>query len=432
VASNAQQARLRVTHHESLKVNLARNIITGIDAGTSAIKVVIAEQKKGENGLHILGVGKKISRGIRRGYAANFDEAAESIKEAVKEAEKMAGFSIKRAYVAAGGISLGSARSKGTVMISRADGEITEYDIKRVLSQSEANLSNSSNKRVIHNFPSGFKIDGNIIDGRPEGMKGAKLETDTLFITCLNQHLFDLIKAVEATGVAVDDVIASPLAASFSALTNQQKEVGCVLANIGSGTVSIIVFEDGLPISLEVFPIGSTHITNDIALGMQIPLDEAEKMKINYGSDTVISKRKLSDIIEARLNDIFELIESHLKKINRDGLLPAGIILTGGGSSLVSLEDIAKSSLRLPAKIGTPFQAQNHNETTLSSSETSVSVTGNSKDQVLGNPEWSVALGLCMIGFSEEKRGIKGLSGKNKIIFNAGNTLKRWFRSFLP
>ncbi len=401
---------------------MARNIITGIDAGTSTIKVVVVEQKKGGGGLNILGASKKLSHGIRRGYAVNFDEVAESVRSAVKSAEKMAGIPIKRAYVAAGGISLSSIKSKGMVMISRADGEITDHDIKRVISQSEENLSNASNKKIIHNFPLTFKIDNNIIEGRPIGMRGAKLEAEIIFITCLNQHLIDLIKAVEAAGVAVDDIAASPLAASYAALTDQQKEVGCVLANIGAGTVSIIVFEYGVPVSLEIFPIGSTHITNDIALGLQIPLEEAEKLKMDYGSDTTVPKRKLSDIVEARLNDIFELIESHLKKINRDGLLPAGIILTGGGSALVSLEEIAKASLRLPAKVGAPFRAQNRNN---------LAISGNSKDQILNNPEWSVALGLCMMGFNEEKTG-GGINDRGKILSMAGDAVKRWFHSFLP
>ncbi len=403
---------------------MKRNVITGIDAGTSAIKVVITEQKKGSRGLNVLGVSKKDSRGIRKGFIANFEEAAESVAEAIKDAEKAAGVQVKRAYLAAGGISLGSAKTKGMVMISRADGEVTQHDIKRVMSQSEANLSNISNKRIIHTFPLSYKIDGNEIMGKAIGMKGAKLEVEALFITCLNQHLTDLIRTVEFSGVAVDDVVASPLAASFVTLDSHQKEVGCVLANIGAGTVSIIIFEDSSPISLEIFPIGSTHITNDIALGLQVPLEEAEMLKMGYGSEnTGFPKRRLSDIIEARLNDIFELIESHLKKINRSGLLPAGVILTGCWSSLVSLEDIAKASLRLPAKVDAPlFRAQK---------KYNISISGNSKNEVINNPEWSVALGLCMMRLNEENRGGGNIVG-GKIISQSGNALKRWFHSFLP
>lgn len=396
---------------------MARNIITGIDAGTSTVKIVVAE-KKDDHTLQILGAVHEHSTGIRRGYVINLEEAIGSIKIAVKNAEKISGIPIKRAFVSIGGISLSSMKSKGTVMIARADGEVAEYDIKRALDQCEANLPNITNKQIIQEIPLHYKIDNNQVFGRPAGMKGTKLEVETLYITSLNQHLADLVKAVESAGVAVDDIVASPLAASHSALTKHQKEVGCVLANIGAGTVSIAVFEEDMPISLEVFPIGSTHITNDIALGLQIPLDEAEKIKIEYDTSSPTSKRKLNDIIEARLNDIFELIESHLKKINRNGLLPAGIILTGGGSGLFSLEDIAKASLNLPAKVAVPI--------TLNSS--GIKITGNYKDQVLNDPGWSVALGLCM---AEAEDHMDGRPGKG-VLGGIKSGLKKLGRLFLP
>ena len=262
--------------------------------------------------------------------------------------------------VSVGGISLGSYRSKAMVRTSKADGEITDHDIKRLIAQSEANLTNMANKKVIHSIPLSFKVDNALVQGRPTEMKGTKLEVETLLVTCLSQHLSDLIKTIESAGLSVDDIVASPLATSYAVLTKQQKETGCVMANIGASTVSVVVFEDGLPISLEVFPIGSSHITNDIALGLQIPLDEAEKIKINYGTENTVSKKKLSDIIEARLNDIFEMIENHLKKINRNQVLPAGAILTGSGSNLFSVEEIAKASLRLPAKTGTLMPSNNN------------------------------------------------------------------------
>ena len=397
---------------------MRRNIITGIDAGSSTIKIIVEEQT-GNNTFRILGSSQRLSRGIRSGYIANFEECAEDIGLAIREAEKIAGVPIKHAYVAIGGISLGSVKSKGTVMVSRPDGKVTEYDVKRVISQSEANLPHNTNKHIIHTFPINFKLDGSVVLGRPLNMNGNKLEVETLFVTCLNQHLSDLVKAVEANGVAVDDVIASPLAASHSALTKHQKEVGCILTNLGASTLSMMVFEESIPISVEVFPIGSTHITNDIALGLQIPIEDAEKLKIDFGSDVPISKRRLSDIVEARLNDIFELIESHLKKINRNGLLPAGIILTGGGSGLVSLEEIAKASLRLPARIGLPFRTQNHDN---------IKISGASKEQILSNPEWSVALGLCASGSKHESRE----SSSSSIFSKLGSIIKNLFRAFLP
>lgn len=368
---------------------MARKTITAIDAGSSAIRVIVAE--KMQNGsLHILGANQRQSEGIRRGYITNLEDATSVIESAIKGAEKIAGIPIKKAVTGIGGISLSSIRAKGMIIISKADGEITEYDIKRVVSQSEDNLQNFSNKSILSTIPLSYKIDNSPIPGRPIGMKGAKLEAEVLFITCLTQHLNDLIKAIEMAGVSVDDIMPSPLAMANTALTKYQKEVGCVLANIGANTVSIAVFEEGLPVSLEVFPIGSTHITNDIALGLQIPLEEAERVKIDYGSEkTPQSKKKLPDIIEARLTDIFDLIEAHLKKINRNKMLPAGIILTGGGSALFNMEDIAKTSLNLPSKIGT-FALRGINHIKITAASNSL------KDLIINDPAWSVALGLCI------------------------------------
>jgi cell division protein FtsA len=296
---------------------------------------------------------------------------------------------------------------------------VSSLDVKRLFEQCESELANISNKDVLHKLPLSYKIDGSQVMGRPIGMKGAKLEMEILFITSLSQHVDDLIKAVENIGIAVEDVVAAPYAASFAALTTQQKEVGCILANIGSTTVSIIVFEEGVPISLEVFPIGSTHITNDIALGLQIPIEEAEKVKIDYGSETT-SKKKLADIIEARLNDIFDLIEAHLKKISRNGLLPAGIILVGGGSNLISLDEIAKSSLKLPARICKSFE-NNFSRTQ----------GQNSKDYVLTDPAWSIPLGLIIASDQVSELGTSTIAGSN-ILGKTKATFSKLLRNFLP
>jgi len=402
---------------------MARNIITGIDTGSSIIRVMVTEQKK-DGLINILGTSQKQSEGIRRGYVTHLDDAAKSIENAIKAAEKSSTIPIKRALVAIGGIGLSSIKSKGLIMISRADGEVTNYDVKRAVDQSEANLPNISNRKIIHTVPLHFKIDNNPVIGRPVGMTGSKLEVETFFITCLNQHLSDLIKAVELAGVAVDDVVASPLAMSQAILTKAQKEVGCILVNIGASTVSVVVFEEGLPISLEVFPLGSDYITNDIALGMRVPLDEAEKIKIDYSNvSSSGNKRKLSDIIEARLNDIFELIESHLKKISRQEMLPGGIVLTGGGSNLFNLEEVAKVCLNLPARIGTFSLKKDYSPKNITA------ITSNLKDQILNDPSWSTALGLCLMNINENSYEFAD-EGRIKKGFSQG--IKKWFRSLLP
>lgn len=329
---------------------MTRKITAGIDVGTYSTKVVISETVKTETGPIILGTGQAPSEGLRRGYIVNFEEAVKSVKKAVAEAERSSKVKIRRAYVSMGGISLESLISHGQAMVSRGDGEVTDLDAKKAMEDSEKNLGDLRNQKIIHTIPVRFKLDGEETMGRPTGLKGLKLEVKTLYITCLTQHFEDLVEAVESAGVEVIDIIASPIAASLVSLSKRQRNVGCILVNIGAETVSIVVYENDIPISLDVFPIGSTDITNDMALGLKIAPEEAERVKLGGGNETY-SKKKLDEIIEARLVDIFELIESHLKKIGRSGLLPAGIVLTGGGSGLSTIEDLAKASLKLPVKV---------------------------------------------------------------------------------
>lgn len=404
---------------------MAKNIITGIDIGSSSVRVVVAERGRGGS-INILAASKKESDGVRRGYITSMEDASRSIKNAIKSAEKSSGISIRSAIVSVGGISLGSARSKAMIRTSKADGEITNHDIKRLVSQSEANITNASNKSIIHSIPLFFKVDNNLAHGKPTEMKGSKVEVETFFVTCHSINLTDLIKTVERAGITIEDIVASPLAMSHAALTRQQKETGCVLANIGSNTVSMIVFEEGLPISLEVFPIGSSHITNDIALGLQVPLGEAESIKLQYGEDADIQSKKkitsVSNIVEARLNDIFEMIENHLKKINRSRVLPAGIILTGSGSNLFSLEEIARAHLKLPAKIGTFLPPKSY--------PVNISSTPpNFKEHMLNDPGWTTAIGLCLHRSNEETAAYE--NGPSEGLKFAKN-IKKWLKTLMP
>lgn len=380
---------------------MARNIITGIDVGTSSIRILVCEYIKEKGALQVIGTAHKESRGLRHGYIANFDDAASSIAEALREAEKNAKVKITHASLGVGGVSLGTLEGIASIAVSRADSEINEIDVKRVIDASEANLRDRVNRKILHTLPLGYKIDGKKVLVRPHGMKGGILEVRTLFITTLEQHLEDLMSAVEAAGVTVDEVIAAPIAESAVVLSKLQKKAGCVLANIGAETVSISVFEEGMPISLQVFPFGSNDITNDIAIGLKVPLEEAERIKKFRDEGNL--KRKVDEIIEARLSDIFELIEAHLKKINKNGLLPAGIILSGGGSITSAIEDMARSSLRLPAKVAVP------------------------KD--IRDLSWSIAYGLCILGMDasahDESLGIKIMSKTTKGLIG-------WLKQFLP
>ncbi|MDP2705275.1 MAG: cell division protein FtsA, partial [bacterium] len=373
---------------------MARNIVTGIDIGTYQVKVIITEgtQKNGNYVPRIIGKGMAESKGLRHGYIINTGDTVRSVKQAILQASKAAGIPIKRAFISVGGIGLSSFISQGGTIITRADSTVTELDMAKALEvcESEIPTSLSLNRTIIHTIPLQYKIDGKPVLGRPFGMKGSKLEVRTLFVTCLKHHLDDLIEGIEEAGIEVIDAYASPIAASFVTLSKTQKIAGCVLANIGAETLSIVVFENNIPISLEVFPIGSTDITNDIALGLRIPLEEAESIKLGALTKTTYPQKELENIISARLSDMFELVEAHLKKIGRNGLLPAGIIITGGGSGIGTIEDFARIALKLPSKRAV-FQSKG--------------AEGENLDTM-----WSVAYGLCFLGINSENDESIGVS----------------------
>ncbi|MBU6426970.1 cell division protein FtsA [Patescibacteria group bacterium] len=395
---------------------MARNFITGIDVGTYHTKVVIASTKdKNEKGYpKIISVGHAESRGLRHGYVTNIDDVTRSVEKAVKIAEEKAGVKIKKAFLGVGGIGLTSTIVSSTVMTSRADAEIGAADVKKLREQCENDMPRTAiaNRKIIYAIPLQYKIDGNPALGRLEGMRGNKLELKMLLVTCLDHHVADLIQAVNEAGVEVEDVMASPVVAGFVTLSKAQKVAGCVLANIGAETASIAVFENNIPTSLEVFPIGSTDITNDIALGLKVPLEEAEQIKVGAITGSSFPRKKLDEIVAARLSDIFELIEAHLKKIGRNGLLPAGIVITGGGSALSSIDALARAALKLPSRIGTLGM-----------------IDGKSSFK---DATWAVAYGLCIWGLHAGEEPDNLETTLNSLLRRIWRRASDWVKQFLP
>ena len=387
---------------------MAEHIITGIDVGTYHVKVAVARvPKQGNTKPEIIGTGLAESRGLKNGYITQESDVARSIKSAIVQVEKNAGVTIKRAYVAIGSIGLEEVYSHGEIIPSRADSEISYSDLEKVMQDSEERIMDHiPNRRILHSIPLRHLVDSTEVLGRAQGLKGTKLEVDSLFITTYEQHVNDLISCIEGVGVYVDDVIASPLAASFVLLSKAQKRAGCILTNIGAETTSIVVFEDSTPISLKIFPTGSSDITNDIALGLQMPLEDAEKLKRGAMISAAYSKKKLDEIIQERLRSIFTLIDSHLKKIKRDGLLPAGIILTGGGANVSAAVETAKATLELPARTAT---------------------LDINKGTKIKDASWAVAYGLCMWGAgSTEETSTLG------IVKHTRHNILSWLSQFLP
>src|SRR3989338_1321963 len=400
---------------------MARQIVVGIDIGSSLIKVVIAERliERGTTVAKIIATGSSESKGVYRGYIANTTETAKNIEVAVRQAEKIAGLKIRRVYVAFGGIGLGSVVSSGSVIISRADQEITERDIALALEAAEALIppATSINKRIINTVPIEYKIDGKAVWGQALGLKGQKLEVKAIFITALEHHLVDLISTVESAGIEVADIVASPVALSFVTLSKKQKRVGCILVDIGAETLSIVVFENNNLISLEVFPIGGEDITNDIALGLKISTEDAERAKLDTDRRLTYPKKKLEEIISARLDDCFELIEKHLKSIDRNALLPGGCILAGGGAAITSIRGIAENSLKLPSQLAEIY-------------------LGGVSDGKMRDRSWAVACGLVIVGFNtdDEQRSL-GIRNNSLITEGGrrlGRVISRWISQFLP
>lgn len=354
---------------------MARNIFSAIDVGTSTIQTVIAEGKRG-SGLRILGVGAAPSQGVRRGVVVDLEDATAAIRRSIEDAKHSAGVpQVRSAWVGVGGAHISVASSRGVVAVSRADGEISPEDVRRAVVAAESFITKNPNKEMLHMIPRDFRVDNEAGIKDPIGMHGVRLEVDTLIIETAAPFLKNLLKCLDGAGIAVEDYIFTPMAASEAVLTKRQKELGVMLLDIGGGTASFIVYEEGVPIHAGVIPIGGNHITNDVAIGFRTHIDVAEQIKLTHGSclpaelpkrDTIrladyipggngsYSRRELAEIIEARLGDIFELVGKELKKIDRVELLPGGVVLIGGSALLPGMVELTKREIRLPVEIGMP------------------------------------------------------------------------------
>ena len=329
---------------------MKQQLTIGIDIGTSMTRVVACTED-GTNSLPKIAASSSVdTRGMRHGYITSREEVSLSLKRAVQEVEKEIGTKIKTAAIAIGGVGITSEYAVGMSVATRADGIISKFDIDKAIQDAESRID-LKNKAILHAFPILFKVDGQELPTRPEGISGVKLEVKVLFVTCFQQHLDDLLAVTHDSGIKVTGFTATPLAAQKLLLTDLQRNFGCTLIDIGAETVSVSVFENNTLTSLFVFAIGSLDITKDIALGLRVTPEEAESIKMGTVSFQSGSKKKLDEIIEARLSDIFELVDKYFKKIGRSGLLPAGAVIIGGGSRMQLVESVAKSMLRIPVKV---------------------------------------------------------------------------------
>lgn len=347
-------------------------VIAGIDIGSSKVATLIGQYNEEEDKISVVGVSSVSSRGVRKGQIVDIEEAAGSVVESIEAAERMAGYNLDHAFVTIGGAHIESQNSHGVVAVADPSGEIDSADVERVIEAARA-ISLPEAREILHVLPREYKVDGETQVKDPEGMSGVRLETETHLITGSTTAVKNIHKCLSEAGIGVDGMVFSGFAASFSALTETEKELGVVLVDIGGGTTSVAVFLEGALVQSFVLPIGGRNVTNDVAAGLRISLDGAEKLKVLLSEkpsdedelslsslgidepDRKVSRKTLTDgIIRPRLNEIFTMVGIGLKEAEVIGKTPSGIVITGGGALCVGAVEAARRMLSLPAKAANP------------------------------------------------------------------------------
>lgn len=368
-------------------------IVVGVDIGTAKIVTVIA---KVDEYVHILGVSETRAIGVRKGQIVDIEDAVSVINTSLEAAERMAGYSVSQVVVSIGGSHIESQNSKGVVAVANPDGEISRNDISRVVEAAKA-VSFPTTREIIHVLPRSYTVDGQEGIKDPIGMTGVRLEVDTHIISANSTALRNLEKAFSEVGVDISGVVFTGYASSLCVLSDTEKELGVVLVDMGAGTTDISIYVEGSVAYSSVLPIGARHITNDLAIGLRISLESAEKIKLFLSEQAAkrrpltpeevgggyerttprnsmqldeidvaalqlpeelrkVSKKTLIDgIIRPRLNEIFTMVGLEIKKSGFGGQTPSGLVITGGGAQTIGITDAAKRMLAMPVRVGIPM-----------------------------------------------------------------------------
>ena len=378
----------------------------GLDIGSSQIRCVVGMQEEDAPAPSIIGVGTAPTTSVRKGTVVDIEDTVSAITAAVDEAERISGVAVNHATVGVNGSHILTVGSHGIIAIGSSNREITDSDIERVEEASNV-MQLPPNREIIQAFPRSYTVDGQERIKDPAGMNGVRLEVDTALVTAGTPFVKNIARSVNQAGLAVDSYVSNPLAAASCLVTKRDQEVGTVVVDIGAATTGIAVFEESELLHTAVIPVGAGHISNDLAIGLRIDIDTADKIKLEKvsadpktrthkrgsnvsvkdlkGEDMIVSEFDINSIAQARLDEIFDLIDRELKKIKRDGMLPGGVILTGGGSKMTGIENYAKQSMRLPARTGHP--------------EGFSGIVDKISD-----PEFSVAIGLMLANLSRHER----------------------------
>lgn len=346
--------------------------------GSTEIRLVVGQRANREDErIQIIGATSVPAEGVSKGIIKSIDDATSSISALLEKAERLIGVPINNVWASINDPYIRCNKSKGVVAVGRSNGEITQEDMDRAIEAARA-LSVPTNYEIIHVIPIKFTVDNQEDVKDPIGMNGIRLEVEALIIQAMSSQVKNLTKSIYRTGLDIEDIILSPLAAAEAVVTNKQKELGAAVVTMGAATTGLAVYEEGHLIHTAVLPVGSEHITADVAIGLRCPINLADRVKLEYGnanpgnfnardqvdiSDlakeedvdddiTNISKKYVAEIIQARVEEIFEKVDEEFKKIDRSGMLPAGVVLVGGGAKLGGIVDVCKEKLRLPVSIG--------------------------------------------------------------------------------
>jgi cell division protein FtsA len=425
----------------------SRRIITGLDIGTTKICTIIAEVTSDED-FEIIGIGFSPSKGLKKGVVVDIDKASNAIQESINKAQIMAGIEVESAFIGIAGSHISSINNHGVVAVSGDEKENTENDIDRVMEAAQI-ISLPTEEEIIHVIPREFIVDGHKGIKDPLGMSGVRLEVETHIVKGSSTSIQNLVKSVIRAGIEVDDIVLEPLASSKSVLTEDEKELGVILVDIGGGTTDIVVFHEGSIVATYVLPVGGNHVTHDIAIGLRTPISEAEKLKIHYGTTLnpanndendndrnnyievlsasgenkrEIPRRMLTNVIEPRTTEMYEMINRQIYSAGPKDLTPAGVVLTGGASLLDGSAELSEEVFDLPVRLGKP-------DYVYGLSDVIDDPLYKNKDGKIPKAIFSTVIGLIEYGMENEPNKIKGKNEKEITEFFF-NKIKSWFQDF--
>lgn len=404
--------------------------IVALDVGTTKICTLVGEVSE-DGVLRVVGTGIAPSRGLKKGVVVSVEEATAAIAQSLARAEEASGYEIRRAYVGVAGSHIASLNSKGVAAISRGPRGVIPEDMERAMEAAQA-IALPQNREIIHAIPRGYTIDGEDGIKNPQGLQGFRLEVEAHLVTGAITPLQNLMKCVQAAGLEVIELVLEPLAAGEAVLTSAEKEMGVILVDIGGGTSDLGIFIDGSAWHTMVLAVGGNHFTNDLAVGLRTPFSVAEEIKIRHGhtlSEAVggeevidvaafgsnasgrrtIFRKRLAQILEARIEELFDLIMKEIKRSGYDGLLPAGAVLCGGSALLPGIEEFASRALDLPVRVGHPQGAEGIEEE-------------------IAAPAYAASVGLLLWGFRKTREPEYGLPRPRTI----PRRLRHWLRALLP